>query len=375
MVGGLWQGLRSSTEGEFGALAYTFGMGQFEISLLAIGVVIPVLLAYRFYGRLAPVNNGASPGEVARRPTISAASAVSHNYTLEFFRLLLKETNSKTKKQLNSNLPAHWRDLLEDPDLYPRQPMILPKLLQAMRSTTTNSNALVNIVLEDPGLTSEVLKLANSPLYRNTRTKVHSVDYALVMLGVDGLHALICSTLTKPIFSQQKDDRFNAASFWEWSLLSAQHAQTLAQLNQVSTPTVPYMLTLLTRLAELTCLRLCHRIAFKEEAQEEAQQATLDPDQVMALIEAYRLQIAKKLILDWGFDQAWCELLPTPEQTHSLQESSEAHHIKRAQRLAPELSSAAILLKQNRVEEAQVSADFKALGLTADSLRKLLHGE
>lgn len=89
----------------------------------------------------------------------------------------------------------------------------------------TSSQKLVEIVLEDPGLTAEVLKLANSPIYRNTQDDIQNIDYALVMLGNEGLHSLICSSLMKPTFSNRRADGFNSALFWDWALVSSQLAQ------------------------------------------------------------------------------------------------------------------------------------------------------
>ncbi len=344
-------------------------MGQIELSLLTLllvtGVAIPVVMLYR--QRLVPAVDAAQAEDVSHTPLNRAPgheTPCQQQLTVRFFKLLLGDNESDGQTRLLNQFRDNWQSYLDDPGLYPRQPMVLPKLLQAMKSAENSSQTLVNIVLEDPGLTSEVLKLANSPIYRNTKNKVHSIDYALVMLGIDGLHALVCSTLTKPIFAKQKGDGFNAVMFWEWSLTSAQNAQELARLNRVTEPTVPYMLTLLTRLAELTILRICTRI--KTE-----QNLSMDATSLIPVIETFRYQIAARLTHDWGFEKGWLDLLPSKEDTVTELTPLE-RHVFRAQRLGPEIASATILLQKRKVSEEVATRDLQAQGLAPQTIRSLV---
>ena len=49
----------------------------------------------------------------------------------------------------------------------PRQPLILPKLLQALSKENSDRRELVSIILKDPALTNRVLQVANSPFFRS----------------------------------------------------------------------------------------------------------------------------------------------------------------------------------------------------------------
>lgn len=346
-------------------------MGSTELSFLALAISLPILfLLYRRFVRLELATERVPPKRqvaAADQRSQQTNESAQDEYTRLFFKNLLGPSRSDRSREFSALFRDHWEQYLDDPGLYPRQPLVLPKLLQAMKSESNSSKALVEIVMEDPGLTSEVLKLANSPLYRNTKSQVHSIEYALVMLGIDGLHALVCSTLTKPIFARRKNDGFNAVNFWEWSLVSAQNAQHLAAFNHVNEPTVPYMLALLTRLSELTILRICTRLS-----QEKSQ--PFSTSGLIQTIDRYRYLIATRLIKDWGFDNDWLNLLPHASAT--TDEKSDANdlsrqHILRAQRLAPELASALVLIDQKKITEEQMIQHLQSQGLAQRTIREL----
>ncbi|MFN3237359.1 MAG: HDOD domain-containing protein [Pseudomonadales bacterium] len=340
-------------------------MSHLELSLLALGLAIPGLLLYRYYQRPATAS-GTQPFSVdAQNRPVSATSSSSDTHLLRgFFELVLvPRTQGANPNQLLTSFADNWQQWLEDSSIFPRQPMILPRLLQAMRSDS-NSEAIVEIVLEDPGLTAEVLKLANSPIYRNTKGKVQSIDYALVMLGIEGLHSLVCSTLAKPIFAKQRGDGFSASLFWEWSIFSAQNAQHLARLNQLPDPATLYMLALLTRLAELTCLRIATRLSKSLGIQ-------INAATVLEILDRYRQPIASQLITAWGFDEQWQALLPNKERVMNADPGTELQRIYRCQRVAPEVSSAALLMQQRKLEASAASQHLQSLGLASRTIREL----
>ena len=53
-----------------------------------------------------------------------------------------------------------------DRQYFPRRPMVIPQLLQATKHQEGSTRELVDIIIQDPVLTGDVLKLANSAYYR-----------------------------------------------------------------------------------------------------------------------------------------------------------------------------------------------------------------
>jgi hypothetical protein len=85
-------------------------------------------------------------------------------------------------------------------DYFPRRPMLLPRLMQALNDTESTRRTLVNLIVEDPALAGSVLQRANNALYRTSREPVDSLDRAVQTLGVDGLRGLMAVAILQPVF-------------------------------------------------------------------------------------------------------------------------------------------------------------------------------
>ncbi len=67
-------------------------------------------------------------------------------------------------------------------------------------TSKSTQHQLANIFARDPALAGNLLKVANSPVYRVSEDPVESLDRAVAMLGTDGLHSLIATALVQPVF-------------------------------------------------------------------------------------------------------------------------------------------------------------------------------
>ena len=112
-------------------------------------------------------------------------------------------------------------------EYFPRKPMIVPRLLSALKNSDSALKEIVGIIMQDPVLTGDVLRYANSPLYRITREPVDSIGRAVTLLGVDGLRALIATSVMQPVFQVPRGCFENfSATVWR----QAQHAAFAAQV-------------------------------------------------------------------------------------------------------------------------------------------------
>ncbi len=87
-----------------------------------------------------------------------------------------------------------------------RRPMMLPQLLRAVHDKKSTQHQLADIFARDPALAGNLLKVANSPVYRVSEDPVESLDRAVAMLGTDGLHSLIATALVQPVFKLAATD-------------------------------------------------------------------------------------------------------------------------------------------------------------------------
>jgi HD-like signal output (HDOD) protein len=89
-------------------------------------------------------------------------------------------------------------------ELVPRVPAVIPRLLQTMRDENLSSKHLVAELSQDVTLVADVIRSANSAVYR-TREPVASLEQALFRLGRDGLRSLVARAALKPLLHGRRD--------------------------------------------------------------------------------------------------------------------------------------------------------------------------
>jgi HD-like signal output (HDOD) protein len=142
-------------------------------------------------------------------------------------------------------------------DYFPRRPMLLPRLLQALNDTDSTRRTLVNLIVEDPALAGSVLQRANNALYRTSREPVDSLDRAVQTLGVDGLRGLMAVAILQPVFRLPRGyfDSF-ADITWEQAQRCAAGAEKYAVATRTGDPFIAQLLGLLGPLARIVLFRL-----------------------------------------------------------------------------------------------------------------------
>lgn len=142
-------------------------------------------------------------------------------------------------------------------DYFPRRPMLLPKLMQALNDDDSTRRELVKLILEDPALAGSTLQRANSAAYRYSPEPVDSLDRAVVMLGTDGLRSLLATAILQPVFRQPKGSFDNFANItWEHAQRTAAAAEVCARSIGNADPFVAQLISLLGPLARIVLFRL-----------------------------------------------------------------------------------------------------------------------
>lgn len=87
-------------------------------------------------------------------------------------------------------------------DLLPRLPAVLPKLMSLARRDDVSPRELTEHLMRDPALVAEVIRIANSPRYRASKT-MGSLQDAVMVLGQRGMNQLITNVAMRPVFNSQ----------------------------------------------------------------------------------------------------------------------------------------------------------------------------
>lgn len=85
------------------------------------------------------------------------------------------------------------------PQRLPRRPQLLPQLLGTLRDDAASRREIAAVIARDPALAGNLLKLANSAMYRVQTAPVESIERAVALVGTQGLRRLVAVALMQPV--------------------------------------------------------------------------------------------------------------------------------------------------------------------------------
>lgn len=192
---------------------------------------------------------------------------------------------------------------------FPRRPMLLPRLLQALNSEDSTRASLTQMILQDPALAGGVLEKANTAWYRTTPKPVESIDRALAMLGTEGLRSIVATFILQPLFRLPSGyfDRF-AAITWEQGQRAGFAAQVLAQRTGSCDPLVAQLLALLSALSRIVLFR------FTSECYRESPNVLPRAEVFIRLMQQHGAKLSATIAAEWELSRASIDALE--EQAH-----------------------------------------------------------
>lgn len=143
------------------------------------------------------------------------------------------------------------------PEYIPRRPSLLPKLLATINDEEASFTELAHIIAQDPALTANLLRVANSPLYRVSNLPVESIERAVTLVGVRGIRSIIAIALLQPVMSSGSGTygRFPEL-VWEHTLYSALAAESHATQIERAEPFLAQLCGLLYGLSAIVVFRI-----------------------------------------------------------------------------------------------------------------------
>lgn len=134
--------------------------------------------------------------------------------------------------QIKDTILAMLRADTLDPKYFPRRPTFMPRLLRAVNDPNAAPDTVARIIAQDPVLTGDVLRLANSSFYRVTPAPVETIQRAVVICGMDGLQSLLAAVLLQPVF-RATDKNFPRFPLLLWE--RTERAARAAELYAIKT--------------------------------------------------------------------------------------------------------------------------------------------
>lgn len=246
---------------------------RIAVLLAAILLVMLVVLVSRLRGRRA-TRREADAWPLPMRPSQEGPGAFGGGkhfpyedptielMVLEVYRKAFGTTNFNyvvlgEHEAVMSSVRASLAEAVGEREFFPRKPLIVPRLLGAIKNTDSSVKELVGIIMQDPVLTGDVLRMANSPYYRVGKDPIDTLGRAVVVLGMEGLRSLVASTVMQPVF-QVPRGYFEQFSLTVWSLAqrAARGAQSYSRVLRDCDSFSAHLLSLLYYLSYIVLFRL-----------------------------------------------------------------------------------------------------------------------
>lgn len=176
----------------------------------------------------------------------------------------------------------------------PRRPQLLPQLLNVVNDDASSGREIAGIIARDPALTGNLLRIANSALYRVRPEPIENIERAVVLIGTDGLRQMIAVALMQPVLNGGPGAFGRLPSIiWEHTLLSAVAAAEYARQVERIDAFSAQMLGLLHGLGSIVVVQVAR------DGYEKHPALAPDPGVVDRLLERWAARTARGLARDW----------------------------------------------------------------------------
>ncbi len=129
--------------------------------------------------------------------------------------------NDSSKKKIAIQLIAQVND-------FPPLPAVVNKILQVTADPESSLDKLARIVEAEVGLSSAVIKLANSPFFGLSR-EVSSIPHALAVLGMEEVRNMVLAKAMFNTFSNYRAKGGRVNTLWAHSFYTALAAKTIGE--------------------------------------------------------------------------------------------------------------------------------------------------
>ena len=227
------------------------------------------------------VGNGVRAADRAQAETGGKSESVE--LSAEVARLhtwLMDQRNrgSFAESDVQQPILAELRRRIRDRKLsrIPRQPRVLPRLIQALRDEFQTHTDVAKIIEDEPALTDELLRVVNASLERPGQRPVESVEQAVLLIGFDGVRRAVSEAVMRPVMqgSSRMEANF-ARNAWRWGLKCATACDFLEQEESGRNSDL-FMIGLTPAFAYLTLYRELETIALDQTGKRSLNPCTLE---------------------------------------------------------------------------------------------------
>ncbi|MGM0449586.1 MAG: HDOD domain-containing protein [Pseudomonadota bacterium] len=143
----------------------------------------------------------------------------------------------------------------------PRQPRVLPVLIRALGDERQTHGDIAAIILDEPALTDELLRVVNRARRDPDQRPIESVQQAVLLVGIEGVRRAVSEAVMRPVMaSASRAESGFARNVWHWGLLCANACDLLGHQHRKGGSDL-FMIGLMPSLAYLSLYRELESIA------------------------------------------------------------------------------------------------------------------
>lgn len=249
-----------------------------------------------------------------------------------------------------------------EPRYTPHRPSILPQLLELVHDEEASLRSLSRLVAQDPQLTGELLRTANSTLYRVSPAPVESVERAAALLGTSGIRSLIAAALVQPLATGGAHPGRFSDTLWEFALYSASAAEAWAARSQDADPFAAHLLALMHGLGSVTVYRVLGDLYAAQPA------LPRDAAAVAVALDTNAAVTAARIAANWGLSERTTQALEAQSSAAPVVDPSP---LARALQFGLLTGAVTLLCRHGRIDEQQAVAQLTGAGFTGTQVERI----
>lgn len=181
------------------------------------------------------------------------------------------------------------------PRYTPRRPQLLPQLTRAINDPAASAQSIAAILAQDPALAGNLLRIANSAIYRRNAVPVQHLERAVTLLGSEGLRQIVMAALLQPVIPDDGSALARSATrLWEHTLLSSHLAAKAAPGASRDELQALQLLALLYGLGSVVVVQVLRDACSRRAAGDP------DPHLLVSVLDAWSARCARSISADWG---------------------------------------------------------------------------
>ncbi|MCU1038330.1 HDOD domain-containing protein [Stenotrophomonas maltophilia] len=227
----------------------------------------------------------------------------------------------------------------------PRRPQLLPQLIQTVNDDAASARVMAAIIGQDPVLTGNLLRIANSPAYKVHERPVESLQRAVTLVGTDGVRQIISAVLVQPVMQVQCEvfPQFSTI-IWEHALLASRAAADHARTVTFGDAFAAQWLGLVQGLGASLVMR-----QLLQEAQ--ARGEAVEPALALQMLQQWSLPLAQRVAAAWEL----------PEPVHQALAVDAEGALADSLRLASAAAAASLLCRHGHASQSRMLALLEQL--------------